>query len=258
MPSIFAYCLTYGRPSCISNIIEMWERMDYPADRCELLILEDGGQFRNLDTSRLPGNVQVVSLERRFTSLGDKANAACALSRDDQELIVVVEDDDLYMPWTLRAHADAFRRGDFSMPRHYCEDRGGELVLCRNKHHAHAGWAFARDLFRRVGGYPPITVPHDFELFRKFQNAGVEPADATANHPPYLVSRLRDSRNFHLSKLRGDRWREAGRLSDLTPVRELPPSDLPDVSSAVERLWLSGDDQCDIGRIEWERTPRPN
>ncbi len=229
LPSIFAWCPTYGRPQCVSDIIEMWNQMEYAGDR-ELLILDDGGMYQNLKTE-LPDTVTMISIPLRFSCLGEKQNTAVALSKPEQELIVVMEDDDVYMPWTLQAHADAFRHSRLSVPQRWVlESKHGRLDLQSNKSGAaaHAGWAYSRNLFRCVNGYPWIDIPTDHGLLTRFRNAGVAAANSTENFPPYVVCRLNSTTHPHLSRAWATSvaWSMACKQADLTPVEYLPEPDL--------------------------------
>lgn len=221
LPNVYAFCLTYGRPRCVSNIVWQWERMEYDGNRY-LVIVDDGNQYQHEPRGE---TWEVLCVKHRFASLGEKANFACALSGSEHDLLVVMEDDDYYTPWTLKAHAEAFRHAPISIPHwFFMEKKDGKLRLHRNKNlsGAHAGWAFGRDVFRRVGGYPWIDIPHDHNLRLRLWERGFEFADPTEKYPPYLVSRLLTSEEPHLSKMRGeDPWREVER--DLHPVDALDP-----------------------------------
>ena len=84
---------TYGRasrqPHLIAEAIYWFTRSDYPADRRELVILNDlPGQTL---ACSVPG-VRVVNLARRLPSLGAKCNALLALAHG--EIGMMSEDDD--------------------------------------------------------------------------------------------------------------------------------------------------------------------
>ena len=228
-PSIFAFCPVYGRVQCLADTLYNWERMIYPGKR-ELLIYDDSGQYMGLKT-KLPETVTMISTPRRFACFGEKQNAACSFSTEDQEMLVVIEDDDYLAPWTLLAHADAFKRGVLSVPRHFIfEQKHGRLDMSFNKSYeaAHAGWAYSRHAFRLVGGYPWIDVPTDHHLLHRLRRAGAAPTDGTLNFPPYLVNRLVSTKHPHLSRAWGsdNAWRMAGRDIKCPPVEYLPEPDL--------------------------------
>ena len=226
-PSMFAWCPTYGRPLCIANSIEMWKSLVYEGKK-ELLILDDGGQYKNLNTSNLPDDVHIVSISKRFSSFGEKQNAACSFSNSTHDILVCWEDDEFYAPWTLFAHAVASDKGELLIPKHYfMEMKDGELRYLWNKrrHDAHAGWAYTRELFRKVEGYSWNGVVTDFGLFTKFMACGAKIVDTTDPEEklyPYFVTRPYSDID-HLSRMKcDDPWEEAARRADLTPVFRLP------------------------------------
>ena len=222
LPSIYGWCPTFARPQQVANVLKMWEEMEYDGDR-ELIILDDGGQFKALEGKVWPGNAQIISVSRRFSSFGEKQNACCSFSTSKHDLLVNLEDDDFLAPWTLEAHVAAFQKGNVSIPkRFFIQLRNESLRLLVNKrlHDGHAGWAYERNLFRKVGGYPWIDIPTDMHLWERFKNVNAVFADSTESHPPYFVSRPFTAVN-HLSRIRhDDPWSEAGKV-ELEPVFEL-------------------------------------
>ena len=254
LPNIFAYCNTYDRPQCVANIIQMWEAMEYAGDH-HLLILDDGWQYRDQPSG---DRWEIVSIKRRLASLGEKANFACSLSRPEHDLLVVVEDDDYLAPWTLQAHADAFKRGPISIPKWFFVERKSpeKLRLHHNKRllTAHAGWACSRDVFRRISGYPWISIPHDHNLRLRFNEVGYGFADSTENFPPYLVSRLLTADDQHLSKLQssGDPWEDMER--ELQPVKDLPIPSAANFNQLIhEHLGFgSVSDSLSMAMMQWK------
>ena len=64
-------CPTYRRPKLLKNSIACFEAQDYPADRRELIILDDAGELQN----QTGAGWQIISIQRRFRSLPEKFNA---------------------------------------------------------------------------------------------------------------------------------------------------------------------------------------
>jgi glycosyltransferase involved in cell wall biosynthesis len=88
-----AFCCTFLRPSLLGQLIECFLRQDYPAELRELVILDDAGQYDHQE-----GNGwRLVSIPRRFHSLGEKRNACVALASSESEGFLVA-DDDIYLP----------------------------------------------------------------------------------------------------------------------------------------------------------------
>lgn len=250
LPNIFAFCPTFGRPKCIANILEQWKRMDYPDDKRELIIVDDGDQYRALANQKFPGNAEIISLPRRFSCFGEKQNACASFSTSDHDMLVVVEDDDYLAPWTLRAHAKAFEDGPISIPkRWYLERQDGtlQLVLNKRQHNGHAAWAYSRDCFRRVNGYNWLNVPTDHHLWEAFRRKGFLFADPTETMNPYYICCRYRNEYEHLSSAHmgagKNRWEEVAKLHDTTPVSEFPPWSMGD----YERQLLATIHSLEVG-----------
>jgi cellulose synthase/poly-beta-1,6-N-acetylglucosamine synthase-like glycosyltransferase len=112
LPKLACLCCTYKRPHILEHAVESFLRQDYPKNLCELIVLDDAGQLMPCSQE----NWHVVSTSRRFRTLGEKRNACAALSNPDVDAYVVWDDDDIYLPHTLRAHADALSRAEWSRP----------------------------------------------------------------------------------------------------------------------------------------------
>ena len=82
----------------MANTIPCFITQDYPADRRELIILDDAGELKNETGERW----QIISIPRRFRSLPEKFNALAGLARG--EILVVWEDDGLYMQRQISTH----------------------------------------------------------------------------------------------------------------------------------------------------------
>jgi hypothetical protein len=152
---IAAVCCTFLRPRQLGHLIHCFLRQDYPAEKRELVILDDAGQYGNQEGD----GWRLVSTPHRFPTLGEKRNAAAALVSEDVEALAVWDDDDFYLPWALRACAVALNVAPWSRPSlvlHPQED--GSLRQHQTGGLFHGGWAYAREVFRQVGGYrsPPV------------------------------------------------------------------------------------------------------
>ena len=102
LPFVSCLCPTYRRPQMMANTIPCFITQDYPADRRELIILDDAGELKN----EASDGWQIISISRRFRSLPEKFNALAGLAQGG--ILVVWEDA------TGRFHASlAFRREAF-------------------------------------------------------------------------------------------------------------------------------------------------
>lgn len=152
LPMLSCLCPTFRRPRLLENAIACFLAQDYPANRRELIILDDAGQF---PASHGP-NWRLISLPSRFRSLAEKYNALAGLSQG--EYLVVWEDDDIYLPWHLSAHATALQRGEYSKPSRIWSHTGDGLNEEQAAGRFHGSIAFSRRVFVQVGGWP-LTKP---------------------------------------------------------------------------------------------------
>lgn len=190
-------CPTWNRPQLLNEVVECFLRQDYPADKRELIILDDAGQY---DTSIVPDGVKLVSIPYRFRSLGHKRNATAALISSQSEAIAVWDDDDIYLPHTLRAHDAALGKAEISVPGKVLIDNGGPLSLRNQQFLFHGGWAFTIDVLDRVGGYPCVDDgSEDQKLMGRWRACEIPIADSTESCPPYYIYRWAGSGCSHIS-----------------------------------------------------------
>lgn len=160
-----ALCPTYGRPELLANAVACFLAQDYPADKRELIVLDDAGQYLALDVL-LPPGVKLMVTTSRFRTLGEKRNATAALAWD-ADAYCVWDDDDAYLPNHMSLAAEALSRASSGMglvipPRVLVEgSRGGQLVEKLTGGIYHGGWSFHRRLFEHVRGYPFIQSGQD-------------------------------------------------------------------------------------------------
>jgi len=154
LPFISCICPTYKRPNLLRNAIACFNEQNYPSDRCELIVLDDAAQFE----PSTQGNVTVISINDRFANLPLKFNHLVSLTRGD--VIAVWEDDDIFLPWHLKAVADCYQEGGscgFYVSENVWSTYGqelGEVQLENAAGRFHSRWRFTRSLFDQVGGYP--------------------------------------------------------------------------------------------------------
>jgi hypothetical protein len=227
---ITAVCVTYLRPQQLGQMIRCFELQDYPAQMRELVVLDDAGQY---DDQQGDG-WRLVSVDRRFATLGEKRNAAAALVSTAVEALAVWDDDDLYLPWALRASVAALQVAAWSRPSlvlHRQTD--GTLRQHRTGGLFHGGWAYHRAAFNRVGGYPTLNNGEDQGLAQRLTRAGVAEVDPLAlGWPPFYVYRW--GGGWHLSGLGRDGYQRLGGLrGERSPLRIADP---PDVNLAHPRI----------------------
>lgn len=214
-PKLACLCCTYARPRLLEHAVESYLRQDYPSERVELIVLDDAGQYVSQVHGR-PKRWQIVSTAQRFRTLGEKRNASAALVSDDVEAYVVWDDDDIYLPWTLKAHAAALAQAPWSLPSRVLVEKPGRDRLESKQTNGlfHSAWAFSRELFASVGGYPFMQSGQDQALagrFHRQRESGLAADPIELGFEPFLVYRWETTGSWHLSAL--DRRRGYQRLA---------------------------------------------
>ncbi len=202
MPKIAMVCLTYKRPRLLGRIIECFRRQTH--DDRELVILDDCGDFPSQPTG---DRWRIVSVPNRYPSLGAKRNAAVKLLSPDVEMMQTVDDDDVYLPWSLEAAAAALKKGVWAQGREAFEWDGETMLRIetfnrqfpsRIAYNGH--WCFCVPEFWKVGGYPEEM---DDDLIWKRMTAAYGPSvDLISERfpdPAYVYSREPDT--HHISRL---------------------------------------------------------
>jgi hypothetical protein len=202
---IAAVCCTYLRPRDLARLLRCFELQDY-ADR-ELVILDDAGQYGPQSGDRW----RLFSYATRFATLGQKRNAAAALVGDDVQGLAVWDDDDLYLPWALSASAAALGVAPWSRPSLVLHPQpDGSLRQHQTGGLFHGGWAYRREAFWQIAGYPDMDNGEDQALARRFQQAGLSAADPLAQgFAPFYIYRW-GGPGWHLSGMGRDAYRQLG------------------------------------------------
>ncbi|GAB6184617.1 glycosyltransferase family 2 protein [Thermopirellula anaerolimosa] len=170
---IACLCATFNRPAQLAEAIESFLRQTYPAERRELVILDDAGQYDPAACEHLPG-VKLITTRHRFRTLGEKRNATAALASPDAEAYAVWDDDDIYLPWHLEAMAQVFAAGSpWSRPAEVWIDRRTYLERKPTGGLFHGSWGFTREAFLSAGGYPAMQSGQDQALAGRFKRAGI-------------------------------------------------------------------------------------
>ena len=192
LPFVSCLCPTYRRPKLLANALQCFLTQDYPEERRELIILDDAGQF----TPASGSNWQLITFSRRYRSLPEKYNALAGLALGD--VLVVWEDDDIYLPEHLSAHVDALKSGGFSKPSRvfsthsnivHEEEAGGRF---------HGSIAFTRSTFETLGGWP-LTRRGDFDqqfISGLAHSAGGQ-VDPCSHFAPTYVFRWGSTGDYH-------------------------------------------------------------
>ncbi|MEE9354945.1 MAG: DUF6065 family protein [Methylococcaceae bacterium] len=148
-PPVSCICPTYGRVELLEEAIASFLQQDYPG-RKELIILNDF-DLQTLEFEH--SEVRIINIPQRFSSIGEKYNAAVAACAYD--LIFVWHDDDIYLPHRLSFSIIHFDRKNqfFKADRAWFWNDGQLSGPEQNLFHGGSCWT--RELFNQIKGYPP-------------------------------------------------------------------------------------------------------
>ena len=207
---------SYLRPTLLGRLIRCFLEQDYPGELRELIILDDAGQYGEESGD----GWRVISVPRRFATLGQKRNAVAALASPKSDGFVIWDDDDRYLPWALSASAAALEKAEWSRPSVVLHETStGTLRKHETLGLFHGGWAYRREAFEKVGGYPWIDNGEDQGLAGRFEAAGVTQADPISlGFDPFYVYQW-DNGGYHLSNLGPQGYRRLGMR--LAPQRRI-------------------------------------
>ena len=198
---ICCVCCTYLRAHLLGQLIQCFLEQDFPAADRELVILDDAGEYAPQRGDRW----QLISINRRFRSLGEKRNAISALASADCEALAIWDDDDLYLPHALTAVDWALRRAPLCRPSQVLyEDppRQPTRLLRRETGGLYQGsWAYRIEAFDRVGGYAHgLSNGEDQDFLQRLEAAGIQTADPIAGgHDPYYIYHSEYNDSFRMS-----------------------------------------------------------
>jgi len=189
-----ALCVTYDRPKFLGELIECFLRQDWPKESRELIILDDAGQYENQEGD----GWRLISIPRRFHTLGEKRNACAALASPDVEGFLVADDDDIYLPHWFKASAEALKQADWSRPSFHLSEQNNQLKASPTQGLYHASWAVRKEMFYRVSGYTAMNSGEDQNLGHKLIQAGATICDPCQWMKPFFVHRW-NTGSYHMS-----------------------------------------------------------
>lgn len=161
VPYISALCPTFRHPELMANSLELWNRQDYPADRRKLTIIDDAQTFK----TQLGSNWRLFSFPERFNSLPSKYNMLLQVCPKETEIVIVWEDDDIYLKNYLSQHSKVLKEHELSKPSRVRTDCGqnNSIQEENGKGRFHSNLGFRFDLIKRIGGWVE-TDKQDFDL----------------------------------------------------------------------------------------------
>lgn len=214
-------CPTYGRPSLVRNALALFLGQQLrPGDSAHFLILDDANQIRTQHGGRHPLTWQCVAhdtwipLTRKYAPMLALAGPADAY--------VVWDDDDVYLPWHLAAHATTLQTHAWSHPsRAYSTYGIDPLTQTPNeKHlsgrHYHGALAIRADLMQILGGWPDTDLSdYDKQQLARCRHHAGPPGDPCQHYPPSYVYRWQDTSRDHCSGRIRDGQYQPPRIQDL-------------------------------------------
>lgn len=165
-PFISCKCITYGRVSTLEESIESFLKQDYPADKCELIIVNDYPlQTLVFDHPQ----VKIVNLSKTFDTIGEKENYATNLCQG--EIICQWDDDDVALSHHLKNVVK------------YMADNVNIIhwetgVLCHITGIEQVGWignsgiVFRKSAWKAVGGHPIENAGYDMTFIESINAYG--------------------------------------------------------------------------------------
>jgi glycosyltransferase involved in cell wall biosynthesis len=194
-PLISICCCTFLRPHLLPRVLRCFLGQDYRGPK-ELVILDDAGQY----VSRKEESWQIISIDRRFRTLGEKRNACAALARSDSKYLCQWDDDDLYEPHALSAVAAALKRGDFAWPSKAIDiDAQGNRTIRTSNNPLHPSWGYTREIFDKLGGYAPLNLGEDCDYWKRARVDCVSIDPLQLGFEPYFIL-CHETSTYHLSQ----------------------------------------------------------
>lgn len=179
---VTAMCPTFHRGRLLSNVLACYLAQDHPADRRELIILDDGNDF----SDQHGDGWRLISMPYRFPSLPEKYNYLFSLIDPRSDAVMIAEDDDIYNSFAVSAHATALGHGRWSKPSQVLSTYTGTPQMEPSAGRFFASICVSCDLWRAVGGIPN-TKRADFDQQFMSLLQQVEPPVDTLNHSPGRV-----------------------------------------------------------------------
>lgn len=164
MEGVSCICLTYGRPHLLEESIESFLRQEWDGPK-ELVVVNDHPEQTLIFDHP---EVTVFNIPRRLRTLGEKRNFSVALSQYNN--LLVWDDDDIYLPWRIQETMPVLRAKQFFKSPHAWVMNNGKVEPKPAYNLFHAGAAYTRWLFEKIGGYRCINTGEDADFEARIKN----------------------------------------------------------------------------------------
>lgn len=166
LPFISCKCITYGRVDTLVEALHSFLIQEYPADRCELIIVNDYPEQKLIFDHP---QVTIYNLDETFPLIGEKENYA--IERCNGDLIAVWDDDDVAMSNHL-----------MNIANHWKEDTNiihwetgvfyNEPSITAITGVGNSGIVYSKDVWERIGKSPLENAGGDTTLTNRIHALG--------------------------------------------------------------------------------------
>lgn len=196
-PYVYCLCPTFGRKmELLENTIECFRRQTYPAHRRHLFILEDSGRV-----IQQTGESWVVeSVPDRYPSLPAKYNAMRQMvGARKGDIILVWEDDDLYLPHHINCYVLALAGNDWAHPSRVWSTYVRKPTQEEAAGRFHAALGFWTETLNKIGGWEETRrADFDQRLIATLRDIGYSRGDPNLfGSIPSYVFRWGDTGHSH-------------------------------------------------------------
>lgn len=192
---IAAICPTFRRPGLIPGIVRMF--LDQTHQDKFLLVLDDGQSFQEQWIQQDGEHLgRVISCPYRMPTVWDKFNFLWKTAEaHGADAVAVMEDDDLYLPGYLAAHAAVLNKWMWSASSAVWFNQKDEpsqydTTAARR---FHGGWAYTIKALREVDGYPTEPWGSDLTIGKRMTDSFGPAVDPWENKMPQYGYRWQTS-----------------------------------------------------------------
>ena len=197
---------TYGRrASLLENSIQLFLNQTHQ-DKT-LLLFDDLGTLA--DTQASIPSTMLISTNKRCNSVGAKYNIMMEFAYGLYDAVVVIDDDDLYLPNHISSHVEVLTSHEWSKPSTIISAYHRPPAEEKADGRFHGSIAARTKTIKAVGGWIDTKrATFDQEMLQRLTKHSL-PGDPCFQHPPQYVYRWQTSGGGHCSGLMGSsNWYE--------------------------------------------------